>query len=479
MTSSGTRPPGHAGTQAAARRVPDRLDPALIRLALVLMLGGLAAGLDTTIVNVTISTLSRHFDASVASVQWVSTAYLLALTMIVPVTAWAADRYGARRLWLCSLGVFLLGSMLCGAAWSMTALIAFRVLQGLGGGMLLPLIRMILARAADQKQLGRAMVFVAVPGSLTPVLGPVLGGLVVQNLGWRWAFYINLPICVAGLVLAWLILPAEDGRPAATRLDLRGLLMLALGLAAIVYGLSEAGTGNGFTATAIATLATGVALLAAYAVHALRTSTTPVIDLRLFRVRSFTASSALLFLLGGSLFGAVFLLPLYYQQARHASVLQAGLLLAPLGIGMSVGMSYVGKLIDRTGAERAITLAGMALAALGLVPFAVAASRASQLLLAVSLVITGLGLGTVMLAAFTATYRGLTPEQFGPATGANRILQQTGGVLGTAVLAVVLQDSARGHSLASAFAIAFSWALTLTALAVIPAFALPRPGRES
>jgi EmrB/QacA subfamily drug resistance transporter len=467
--------PVPAGTQAPSGPAPDRLDPALIKLALVLMLGSLAAGLDTTIVSVALDTLRRHFGASLAGVQWVLTAYLLALTLVVPLTAWAVQRFGARRMWFASLGTFLAGSMLCGVAWSMPALIGFRVLQGIGGGMLLPLVRVILAQAAGQQRMGRAMVFVAVPGSLTPVLGPVLGGLVTDGLGWRWVFYINLPVCLAGLILAYRFVPESRPGSRTARLDVRGLALLTAGLAAIVYGLSEAGSHDGFAAPAAwVPLAAGAAALTVYTAYALVIRGEPVIDLRLFRHRSFTASSLMLFLLGGSLFGSVFLLALYYQQARHASVLEAGLLLAPLGLGMSLAMSYVGRLIDRTGAERAVTLAGMTLAVAGLAPFTFAGARSSQALLGGSLFVTGLGLGTVMLAAFTATYRGLRHDQFAAATSANRILQQVGGVLGTAVLAIVLQRESSGHAPAAAFGHTFAWALACTALAVIPALALPR-----
>jgi EmrB/QacA subfamily drug resistance transporter len=463
-------PAGRPGTGPGR----DRLDPALVKLALVLMLGSVAAGLDTTIVNVALNQLGRRFGVPVATVQWVSTGYLLALTMIIPLTGWAVARFGARAMWLVSLGTFLLGSVLCGVAWSMPALIAFRALQGLGGGMLLPLIRVILGQAAGKERMGRAMVFVAVPGGLTPVLGPVLGGLVVNALGWRWAFYINAPICVLGLVLAWRMVP-DCGRDARrSRLDLPGLGLLAAGLAAVVDGLSQAGAHNSFAALAAwLPLAIGLALLAAYTLHALASRAEPVLDLRLFTVRAFTASSILQFLLGGSLFGAVFLLPLYYQQARHASVLQAGLLLAPLGAGMSLSMTGTGKLIDRTGAERAITLVAMVLAIGGLVPYALVGVAASPAVLGVGLFVSGLGQGAVKLTAFTVTYRGLAPDQVTPATSANRILQQLGGVLGTVVLALIYQHAAASHAAPAAYGSAFTWALGLTALAVIPALALP------
>jgi EmrB/QacA subfamily drug resistance transporter len=465
-------PAGDPGPAAGPGR--DRLDPALIKLALVLMLGSLASGLDTTIVNVALDRLGRSFGVSVATVQWVSTGYLLALTMIMPLTGWAARRFGARAMWLASLGTFLLGSMLCGIAWSMPALIVFRVLQGLGGGMLLPLVRVILGEASGKQRMGRAMVFVAVPGGLTPVLGPILGGLVVSALGWRWAFYINAPICLLGLVLAWRLVPDGERGTRRAPLDLFGLGLLAAGLAAVTDGLAEAGNHGSFGAPAAwLPLAIGGLLLAGYTVHALAGRVAPIIDLRLFTVRAFTASSILQFLLGGSLFGSVFLLPLYYQQVRHTSVLEAGLLLAPLGAGMSLAMTYTGRLIDRTGAERAITLVAMVLAIAGLVPYALIGTTANQAVLATGLFITGLGQGAVKLTAFTVTYQGLAPEQVAPATSANRILQQLGGVLGTVTLALILQQDAATRATAAAFGHTFTWVLGLTALAVVPALALP------
>jgi len=479
VTASATAAHGPAddrgsGARPAAGPGRDRLDPGLIKLALVLMLGSLASGLDTTIVNVALDRLGHSFGVSVATVQWVSTGYLLALTTTMPLTGWATRRFGARAMWLASLGTFLIGSMLCGIAWSMPALIAFRVLQGLGGGMLLPLVRVILGQAAGKERMGRAMVFVAVPGGLTPVLGPVLGGLVVSTLGWRWAFYINAPICLLGLVLAWRLVPGGERDARRSRLDLMGLGLLAAGLAAVTDGLSEAGNHGSFAAPAAwLPLAAGAAALAGYTAHALAGRMEPIIDLRLFTVRAFTASSILQFLLGGSLFGSVFLLPLYYQQVRHASVLEAGLLLTPLGAGMSLAMTYAGKLIDRTGAERAISLAAMALAIAGLVPYALVGVAANQAVLAAGLFISGLGQGAVKLTAFTVTYQGLAPEQVAPATSANRILQQLGGVLGTVTLALILQRGAATHATAAAFGHTFAWVLALTALAVLPALALP------
>lgn len=464
--------------QPAAGRRSDRLDAGLIKLALVLMLASLAAGLDTTIANVALDRIGRSFDAPVVAVQWVSSGYLLALTMILPLTGWVTDRFGARAAFLGSLGTFLVGSVLCGLAWSMPALVVFRVLQGLGGGMLLPVVRLILAQAAGSERMGRAMVFVAVPGSLAPALGPILGGLVVSGLGWRWAFFINVPLCLAGWVLAWRLIPRRQHGTRRTPLDALGFVLLAIGLGAVVEGLSEAGRHDSFATPATwLPLAIGVTLLAAYAMHALSGRVEPIIDLRLFRVRSFTASAALLLLLGAAFFGAMFLLPLYYQQARGAGVLHAGLLLAPLGAGMALAMTYAGRLIDRTGAERAITLVALAFAVGGLSPYTLVGTTANQAVLAVGLFVAGLGIGALMMTAFTATYRDLTPERIPPATVATRIMQQLGGVLGTVVLALILNRAAAHATTATAFGHAFRWALGCAVLAVLPALALPRRSR--
>jgi EmrB/QacA subfamily drug resistance transporter len=457
----------------AGSRDEDRLDPALVKLALVLMFGSLASGLDTTIVNVTLGRLVHSFGVPVATVQWVSTGYLLALTMAMPLTGWAIGRFGARNAWLASLGTFLVGSALCGIAWSMPALIAFRVLQGLGGGMLLPLVRVILGQAAGPKRMGRAMVFVAVPGSLTPALGPILGGLVVSALGWRWAFYINVPICLLGLVLSWRI-PAGKHGIGHSQLDLPGLGLLAAGLAAVVDGLAGAGNHDSLAGPGEwLPLAIGAALLAAYARRALTSRIEPVLDLRLFRARAFTTSSILQFLLNGSMFGAIFLLPLYYQQARHASVLEAGLLLAPLGAGTALSMTYVGKLVDRTGAERTITLIAMVLAIGGFVPYIFLGDGVNQAVLAVSLFIAGLGQGAIKLTALTITFRGLERDQIAPASSANRIIQNLGGMLGTVVLALILENAASAHPGPPAFGRTFAWVVGLSAVAIIPALGLP------
>jgi EmrB/QacA subfamily drug resistance transporter len=450
----------------------ERLSPDLLKLAGILLIGAVAVQLDATIVSVALATLARGFHAPLSTIQWVTTAYLLALGMVIPLAGWAADRFGAKRMWLLSVALFGAGSALCGAAWSAGSLIAFRTVQGAGGGLLIPLMQAILAQAAGPRRLGRLMAAVAVPALVAPIVGPVIGGAVLDSLSWRWIFLLNVPVCAVALVLAWRAMPSTRER-ADQRLDVLGLALLSPGLAAVVYGFSEAGVRNGFAnAHVLVPLLAGGALLAGFGLHALRTRVEPLIDLRLFGVRSFSASAGLMFLGGLSIFGSMLLLPLYYQQARGQSALEAGLALAPQGVGMMVALAVAGRLADRI-APRPIVLVGMVLATLGTLPYALVGPGTSELALGFALVLRGAGLGAVLVPAMTAGYRDLAPAAIPRATSAARSIQQVGASFGTAVLAVILQHAAAGHALPTAFGHAFWWALGFTALALVPALLLP------
>ena len=455
---------------------PPRTDRNLLTTAGVLILGVLAPLLDTTIVNVALDTLGRSLQVSVADLQWVTTGYLLALALAIPLTGWATERFGARRMWLVALGTFLAGSVLAALSWNLGSLIAFRVLQGVGSGLLLPIMQTMLFRAAGGRPSGRTMALISLPVLVGPVFGPVIGGLIVEHLSWRWIFYVNLPVIVAAVAAAVKYLPADvpAGRPP---LDLPGLLLLSPGLAAAVYGLSRAGEDGPGSPTVAGPVIAGLLLIALFARHALRTAH-PLVDLRLFADRSFATSSTVLLLAGLSMFGAMLLLPLWYQQVQHRSVLAAGLLLAPQGIG--IGLARVsGVLIDRYG-PRPLVLAGVVLTALGTLPFALADADASPVLLTGALVVRGAGLGTVIMAVMLSVYSGLGHGQIPHASSLTRILQQLGGSLGTAALAVVLQRGLAGATTTAAraegFRHAFAWALALTVVALLPALLIPRTG---
>ncbi|GAB3844969.1 MDR family MFS transporter [Dactylosporangium cerinum] len=468
----------------------SRISPALLKLAGVIMLGAIMVQLDSTMVNVAIDTLSKRFEVTVSTIQWVSTGYLLAMAIVIPLTGWASDRFGARAVWTFSLCAFLGGSVLCGVAWSAESLIAFRVLQGLGGGMILPLAQAILAAAAGPKRLGRMMSAIGVPAMLGPVLGPVLGGVLVDHLSWRWIFYVNVPICLAALALSWRLMPSGTSAESERKgLDKLGLLLLSPGCAALVYGLSKAGQHGSFTAPEVLIpLVGGVVLLAAFALHALRTKVEPIIDLRLLKSRNFSASSSVLFVFSMALFGAIFLLSLLYQQVHGDSAVKTGLLLAPQGVGLAAALLLAGPLTDKIG-PRWIAVVGLLLAIAGTIPFCLAKGEINQWLLGGSLVVRGAGLGAVIVPCMAAAYAGVAQHAFNRASSALRIFQQLGGSFGVAVVAVVLQrqvtdatDAAAGRpnldQIAGAFGNTFWWTVALTVVAVIPALLLPRTLRD-
>lgn len=471
----------------------DRLDPALISLGAVVALGTCTALLDMTMVNVALTGLIRTFDAPVGTVQWVLTGYLLAVAVVIPTTGWSVERFGTRTMWTFALAVFLIGSLLCGAAWSAGSLIAFRVVQGVGGGMLVPLGMTILAQAAGPRRRGRVMSIVAVPAQVAPLAGPLLGGLVVDAAGWRWIFYLNVPICAAALLLARRIMP-PDARSDPGPLDVRGLALLAPALVALSYGLHRMTVGTGLTdGTALGSLGLGVTALVAFAVHALRsTALSPVLDLRLFGHRALAAAATLNFMSRMTIFGATLLIPLYYQVVRGEPALVAGLLLAPQSLGTMLALPLVGRLTDRVGA-RPVVLAGVAVTALGALAYTRLGAHTDELLLAGSLLVWGLGVAATTVPVTAGAYVGLPPSAIPRASSALTTVQTVGASFGAALLATLLQYQLAAHRSATgppapfeatgfeatgfeaaAFATTFWWIVAATALAAVPALFLPR-----
>jgi EmrB/QacA subfamily drug resistance transporter len=473
-------------------------------VAAVVVLGAVMTILDTTIVNVAIDTLARDFDVSLSTIQWVSTAYLLALATVIPLTGWAADRFGTKRLWMSSVALFVIGSALCGLAWDASSLIAFRILQGIGGGMVMPAGMTVLAQTAGPARVGRVMSIVGVPMLLGPILGPVLGGWLVDDVSWRWIFYVNVPIGLIALPLAWRILDRDVPRP-GEKLDLVGLLLLSPGLALFVYGLAETPTRGFGSAGALLPMIAGIVLVVLFVLHSLR-SDHPLLDLRLFKVRAFSAAAGVTVLFGSAMFGAMLLFPLYYQIVRGQSALDAGLLMAPQGLGAAVMMPISGRIVDR-GAAGKVVLCGLPLVALGYFTYTQLGADTSYALLAGSLFVAGLGTGATMMPSMAAAYQTLSHAAVPRATTTLNILMRVGGSIGTALFAVVLQHQFRdvaqaggaaagaggGESglgaiasipeaardrvapaLAEAFAHTFWWPVAILLLALIPALMLPR-----
>jgi EmrB/QacA subfamily drug resistance transporter len=464
----------------ARRRLGSSLPDDVRPIAIVVIVGAIMSILDTTIVNVALQTLRNDLGASLSTIQWVSTGYLLALAAVIPLTGWAAERFGPRRVWMTAVTAFVLTSALCGMAGSAGALIAFRVLQGFAGGMIMPVGMITLAQAAGPQRMGRTMSVVGVPMLLAPVLGPVIGGLLVDNLSWRWIFYVNVPIGLVGLALAMRMLPSD--RAAGTSgdqfpvLDWRGLLLLSPGVAAIVFGLSEYGVHRTMAATtAWLPLVLGLLAVAGFVRHALRVRF-PLVEVRLFGSRGFAAAAATTFLIGAALFGSMILLPLYYQVARGQTPLDSGLLIVPQGLGAAVGMNIGGRLTDHYGGGRVIPF-GLLSLAVGTLPFALVNSGTPYWVLGLGLVVRGFGFGGSMMPAMAAAYATLERRQVPRATPMLNVLQRVGGSLGVAVFTVILQNGIRDQratraGINAAFAHTYLWVVVAALIALIPALIL-------
>jgi EmrB/QacA subfamily drug resistance transporter len=460
---------------------PDKIDPKVLKSALILVVGALAVVFDTTIVSVALHTLSVQLHTPVSTIQWVTTGYLLALGIAVPLSTWGQRRFGGKRLWLFALAVFLVGSIGSSLARNVGSLIAWRVVQGLGGGIMLPLLVTLIMQAAGGKALGRTVTIVALPALLGPILGPLVGGAILTHLSWRYMFWVNVPFCILGFILAARYMTADTvGRgQSAPRLDLPGLALLAPGLAAIILGLSNAASAVGFGhPDVVAPLATGVTLVAAYTGYALRRPG-PLVDVRLLAHRPVASASAVLFFSGFSLYGAMLLLPLYYQEVRGASALTAGIMLVPQGVGALLSRGPAGRLTDTIGG-RPVAVAGFAIVAAATIPFAFAGPGTSAWLLALWLVIRGFGLGAVTIPVMAVAFLGLDKQQIAHSSVVTRTAQQIGGSFGTAVLAVILSAAvaARHGSLDVAFDVAFWWSTGFSALAMLLALWLPGSPRD-
>src|SRR5437868_11021076 len=231
---------------APSTEATDRIEPWVWRIAGIVILGSIMSILDTTIVNVALDRLGRELHTTIANIQWVVTGYLLSLAAVIPISGWAGRRFGMKQVYLVSLVLFTVGSILCGVASSATELIVFRVLQGVGGGLILPLGQLMMATAAGPRRMGRAMSVVAVPAMLAPILGPALGGLILDNASWRWIFFVNAPIGVIAFIAALRGLPRSESQDAG-RLDVRGLLLGVTGMPLITYGVAEIGRTGGFS----------------------------------------------------------------------------------------------------------------------------------------------------------------------------------------------------------------------------------------
>jgi EmrB/QacA subfamily drug resistance transporter len=472
-------------TATSEAGLPDKIDAAVLKVAGVVVLGAIMSILDITVVNVALRTFQNVFSTpgnpvSYAHVAWTVTAYTLALATVIPMSGWAGDRYGTKRLYMLALLLFTAGSALCATANSINMLIAFRVLQGLGGGMLMPVGMTIMTRAAGPHRMGRLMAILGVPMLLGPILGPIIGGWLIDAASWHWVFLINVPIGIIALVYAQLVLPKDSPEPSES-FDFLGMALLSPGLALFLFGVSSIpGEGTVSAPKVWVSMVIGIALMLAFVRHSFRPEH-PLLDLRLFRDRNLTISIITMFLFAAAYFGGLQLVPPYFQQIRFETPLAAGVLVAPQGIGAMLTMPIAGALTDKVPIGRIVPV-GLVIILIGMFGLTQVTSDTSYGLLIAELVVMGLGMGATMMPLFTAALRTLTPHQVARGSTLLNITQQIASSVGVAVMSVLLTNHLKGTATPAgagdAYAKTFwvAWALVL--LTLVPALMLPRKKQQ-
>ncbi|WP_067855550.1 DHA2 family efflux MFS transporter permease subunit [Nocardia shimofusensis] len=460
----------------------DKLDKGVLKIAGVVVIGAIMSILDVTVVTVALPTFITEFETTYAIAAWTMTGYTLALATVIPLTGWAADRFGTKRLYLTALVLFVLGSLLCSVAWSIESLIAFRIIQGLGGGMLMPLGMTIMTHAAGPQRIGQVMAVLGVPMLLGPIGGPILGGWLIDAFSWHWIFLINLPIGVVALTAAAIVLPPDRPEPSES-FDFLGMLLASPGLALFLYGVSTIPEVGTFAdKKVIIPVVIGVALLVGFVLHALRT-THPLIDLSLFKNRALTFAVLTMTMFAIAFFGSGLLLPSYLQQVRGESAMAAGLLMAPQGIGAMLTMPIAGRLVDRMGPGK-IVMTGLAIISVSMVFFIQLTDTTNYVAMCAALFVMGLGMGCTMMPTMTAAIQTLTHQQVARGSTLMNIINQSAGSIGTAIMSVVLSNEIADRvtsagppgpaAAADAFSNTYLVALVFAVLTLVPAYFLPR-----
>jgi len=429
--------------------------------------------MDITIVNVALPTIGRDFHIPPTAVDGVVIAYLVSLAVFIPASGWMGDHFGGKRVLLAAIGVFTIGSALCGLAHNETQLVVFRVLQGAGGGMMAPVGMAMLYRVFPPAERVRAASVITVPTTMAPAIGPVLGGFLVTAISWRWVFFVNLPIGIAAVVFGALFLERSETHDAG-RLDVRGFVLGGAGLGLLMYGVSEGPLQSWSSPEVVGACLVGAVLLAVFVFAELRTER-PMVDLHLLRGHLFRTTNVVLFLSMAAFLGMLFLIPLYFQDARGLSALQSGLSTFPEAFGVMVGAQFASRLIyPATGPRRHISagLLGVALCLLALTQVTV---TTNLWLLRGLMFLVGLMMAQVMVPTQAAAFAMITPASMGRASTFFNTMRQVGSATGVAVLSTVLigvgtATATGGGSLApniTAYHIAFLVA-ALFALVAIP-----------
>jgi len=416
--------------------MPSRVISQKVAVSVVYAGAMFIAVMDQTIVNVALATIGRQFHTSATAVAGTVIGYQVSVALFIPAAGWLGDRIGPRRLLLGSIALFTVASALCGLAGSLDELVAFRVLQGAGGGLMTPAGLTMLFRAFPQEERVRASAILVIPTALAPAVGPVIGGLFVTDVSWRWVFYVNVPVGVLALVFGALFL-ADQAHPAAGRFDVPGFVTASLGLGLLMYGVAE-GPNAGWTAGPIvACIAAGALLVAAMVIVELR-ATAPLLDLRVYADRLFRSTSIVLTLTSVAFFGLLFLLSLFFQDGLHYSALQAGSTICPEAFGVIIASQFISRRLYPAIGPRRIMVAGLLLIACITVVLSTVDAGTNVWLLRLILFVMGFGVAAVFLPSQAAGFATIGAARTSVASTIFNAQRMIGGAIGVALLTAVI-----------------------------------------
>jgi EmrB/QacA subfamily drug resistance transporter len=403
--------------------------------------------MDMTITNVAVPTLTTEFHTNTTTIEWVITGYLLSLALFIPISGWLGDRFGTKSVFTAALSTFLFGSVLCGLAWDVNSLIAFRVIQGIGGGMLTPVGMTMLFRAFPPSERAAASAILAIPVTVAPALGPLLGGYIVEYHDWRWIFFLNIPAGIIAIAATTLFI-REERQENPGKLDVLGFVLAGLGLVGVVYALSQAGH-RGFDDPEVMLFGLGgLAVLGLFTLVELR-SEEPMLDVRLLTDKLFGASNFVLLVGNASMMGTFFLLPIFLQTQKGLSAFDVGLVTFPIAVGVALMAQPAAKLYPRIGPRRMMIIGfsgNMAMTlALALINY-----QTADWLIGANMFVRGLFMAFVFIPLQAATFATISPEATGRASAIFSVSRQVAASFGVAILATALTNRLGYHDAALA-----------------------------
>ncbi|MFN8483891.1 MAG: DHA2 family efflux MFS transporter permease subunit [Anaerolineae bacterium] len=410
---------------------------------IVVVIGSFMVMLDTTAVNIALPKIINVFGASVDSAQFVLTGYMLALAIVMPTAGYLTETYGTKRVYMLSMLFFTLGSLLCGLSWNVQSLVFFRILQGFGGGLLTPLGMTIIFRVTPPAKRGMVTGLYGLPLLLAPVIGPTLGGYIVQYYDWRFIFTMNLPIGIIGMAMAWMML-RETERVPHLHFDTRGFFLSAFGFASILYALATA-PGDGWTTPLNLTLMVTGSIALVLWVFVELTETHPLLDLRVFKNRTYSLATSVTFIVTLGMFSSTFLLPLFLQDFRGLTPFQSGLLLFPQALAAGMMMPITGRLFDRLG-PRPLIVTGLMLMAFATWQLSDISMEMSNKTLYGILMIRGVAMGMVTMPAITVGMNTLPHHLVARGSALTNVMRQLFGAFGTAIFASLLTSRMTYHT---------------------------------